>query len=241
MAPPRRVLIAVPSTHAPLYDEEEETGLFIIEALHPFIVFSSEGFEVDFVSETGEWFPDYLSTATKYLNPIDRHLYENAENGFRIRLSSIEEPSSVNPSDYGIFFASSGRAALIDYPKASGLQSLASSIYYGKQGILSAVSHGGVLFRGIKGTESRKSVITEKMVTGFPMEGEEEEGVLEKITKLGVKTLPESFSEVDAMYLPPYAPFELFTVEDERIVTGANPASARATALKAVEIFERLT
>ena len=61
MSPPRRAIIAVTSAHASLFDGKHTTGLFIGEALHPFNVFKKAGFEVDFVSVTGKYTPDWLS------------------------------------------------------------------------------------------------------------------------------------------------------------------------------------
>lgn len=67
MAPPKRALIAITSAHRELYPDGKETGLFISEALHPFQGLREAGFEVDFVSETGTYVPDWLSQQEDYL------------------------------------------------------------------------------------------------------------------------------------------------------------------------------
>lgn len=55
---PQRALIAITSANPNLGDHK--SGLFVSEALHPFEVLKKNGFEVDFVSETGKWAPGKL-------------------------------------------------------------------------------------------------------------------------------------------------------------------------------------
>lgn len=121
MAPPRKALIAVSSAHAPLYPEGKETGLFITEALHPFDVFRAAGFEVDLVSETGSYSPDWLSTQKEWLSDEERTVYEDHSSLFRSKLDKLLTPEDVKAEEYGVFFASAGHASLIDYPEAKGL------------------------------------------------------------------------------------------------------------------------
>jgi putative intracellular protease/amidase len=120
MAPPRRALIAITSAHAPLYPEGKETGLFITEALHPFDVFKEAGFDVDLVSETGTYTPDWLSQQKDWLKPKEKKIWEDHSSEFRSKLDRLLKPSDVKWEDYGIFFASAGHASLIDYPDAKG-------------------------------------------------------------------------------------------------------------------------
>ncbi len=120
MAPPRRALIAVTSAHAPLYPDGKETGLFITEALHPFNVFRKAGFEVDIVSETGTYQPDWLSQQSDWLKDQDKKDWEDTNSDFRKALDKGYKPGDLDPDTYGIFFASAGHASLIDYPDAKG-------------------------------------------------------------------------------------------------------------------------
>ena len=86
MSPPRRAVIAITSAHAPLYPEGKETGLFVTEALHPFKVFRQAGFEVDLVSETGTYQPDWLSLQPDWLPAEDKAIWENHSSEFRSKL-----------------------------------------------------------------------------------------------------------------------------------------------------------
>ncbi|OJD30304.1 chaperone protein hsp31 [Diplodia corticola] len=240
MAPPRRALIAITSAHAPLYADGKETGLFITEALHPFNVFKEAGFEVDLVSETGTYQPDWLSQQNEWLPDEDRKVWEDPNSEFRSKLDKLLKPTDVSWKDYGIFFASAGHASLIDYPTATGLQSLASHIYTSGNGVLSAVCHGAAIFPGVlDDATSRTPIIAGKRVTGFTTEGEKELGVLDTIGgSWGRKTVEQAAAEAGATYVGPPRPFEAFAVTDGRVVTGANPASARMTAEEALKAWE---
>ncbi|KAM5343598.1 hypothetical protein ACJ41O_012135 [Fusarium nematophilum] len=239
MAPPKKALITVTSAHAPLYPGGKETGLFITEALHPFNVFREAGFEADLVSETGTYQPDWLSMQKEWLPEEDRKVWEDHSSEFRSKLDKLMKPNDVDPSEYGLFFASAGHASLIDYPDAKGLQSIASKIYV-DGGIVSAVCHGGAIFPGILDPRTGKSIINGKKVTGFTTKGEEEEGVLDTIKSWNRPTIEAAAADAGATYVPPPGPWDAFAHTDGHIVTGANPASAHVTAEAAVKAFDQL-
>jgi len=102
MAPPRRALIAVTSAHAPLYPDGKETGLFITEALHPFNVFRKAGLDVDLVSETGTYEPDWLSQQQNWLPEEDRRVWEDHSSEFRSKLDHLHKPSDLDASDVAL-------------------------------------------------------------------------------------------------------------------------------------------
>ncbi|GCB20799.1 glyoxalase 3 [Aspergillus awamori] len=239
MSPVRRALIAITSAHAPLYPEGKETGLFITEALHPFEVFRKAGFEVDLVSETGTYQPDWLSQQKDWLNDKDRAVWEDHSSEFRSKLDNLLKPSDIDPEKYGLFFASAGHASLIDYPDAKGLQAIASKIFT-SGGIVSAVCHGGAIFPGVIDPSTNKSIIDSRRVTGFTTRGEEEENVLDTIKSWNRPTIEASAASCGATYVSPPGPWDAFTITDGRVVTGANPASAHVTAEAAVAAFDKL-
>lgn len=236
---PKRALIAVTSAHAPLYPEGKETGLFITEALHPYNVFKENGFEVDFTSETGTYHVDWLSETEDWLKGDDKEAWEGKKGEFRKKLDGLVKAGDVDPDQYGIFFASAGHASLIDYPEATQLHRVASKVY-SDNGIVSAVCHGGAIFPGVMNPVTTLPIIQGKRVTGFTTKGEEEEGVLDTIKSWNRPTIEKSAADAGATYVSPPGPWDSFTVTDDRIVTGANPASAHATAVAAVEAFNNL-
>ncbi|GAB7352859.1 hypothetical protein MBLNU459_g3462t1 [Dothideomycetes sp. NU459] len=214
-------------------------GLFITEALHPFNVFKDAGFEVDLVSETGTYSPDWLSEQEQYLPAADKKVWEDHSGEFRSKLDKLFKPSDIEWKNYGIFFASAGHASLIDYPEAKGLQNIASSMYTNNS-IISAVCHGGAIFPGILDASTGKSIIAGKKVTGFTTQGEIEEGILDTIKSWDRPTIEAAAASAGATYIAPPGPWDAFSHTDGRIVTGANPASAHVTAEAAVKAFDKL-
>lgn len=51
----KKVLLALTSYNGDFYEDGAKTGVFVVEAMHPFNLFTEKGFEVDFVSETGKY------------------------------------------------------------------------------------------------------------------------------------------------------------------------------------------
>lgn len=73
-------------------------GLFITEALHPFEVFQKAGFEVDLVSETGTYQPDWLSQQKDWLSDSERAIWEDHSSEFRSKLDHLLQPNDIDPA-----------------------------------------------------------------------------------------------------------------------------------------------
>ncbi|WOO80285.1 Glyoxalase 3 [Vanrija pseudolonga] len=238
---PQRAIIALTSQHTPLYKPDgNETGAFITEALDAFKAFTGAGFEVVFASESGDYTPDWLSLQPEVLSDADREVYEDTESPFRSALDNLYAAADLSaPDGFGILFASGGHAALTDLPDAKGLQALASGIY-SAGGVLAAVSHGGVLFTGVKA--NGKPVTAGKKVTGFTDAGEAEEGVLDVIKTWDRPTAEQSLKAQGAEFVAPPSgrKSDAFIQVDGRVVTGANYASAGPVAEAAIKVFKGL-
>ncbi|KAI8638864.1 class I glutamine amidotransferase-like protein [Parasitella parasitica] len=235
---PRKALIAITSYNEPFYADGAKTGLFYTEALHPYEALVEKGFQVDLASETGTYGMDEHSTEKQFLTDEDEKVYRDPNHPFNVLLNkNLREASRLNPKEYGLFFASAGHASLYDYPNARGLQAIAEDIYE-RGGVVSAVCHGPAILPGIK-KKSGDSIISGKTVTGFTTEGEVQMNILEKIKNDKVPTIEEAAASVGAKYEAPPTPFADFARTDGRVVTGANPASARSTADAAIAAFEK--
>ncbi|KUJ21245.1 class I glutamine amidotransferase-like protein [Mollisia scopiformis] len=238
MSHPRRAVIAITSATAPLHNGNP-TGLFISEALHPFQVFTAAGFEVDLVSETGKYVPDWLSQQPDFLAGEDKKQWEDVSGAFRQKLDNMPNVKSIDGKKYGIFFASAGHAALIDFPHAKGLQKIATDVWV-EGGVLSAVCHGAAIFPGVIDPDTGKSVIQGKTITGFTTQGEYDMHIMEPIQSWGEPLIDEWAEKLGAKYVRSAGVWDDFHVTDGRIVTGMNPQSAKSTAKVALEIFEKL-
>jgi D-lactate dehydratase len=84
------------------------------------------------------------------------------------------------------------------------------------------------------------SIVEGKTVTGFSIEGEVVLEVMDKLTSDHVAPVVEAVSKAGADYSSPMRPFDDYSITAGRVVTGANPASARSAAQRALLAFDAL-
>lgn len=197
MTPPRRALISITSAHATLFEGKETTGLFVSEALHPFKVLRAAGFEVDLASETGSYTPDSLSQKPDFLNGEDLTTWNDKTSEFRIKLDNMPKAADLDGSQYGVFYASAGHAALIDYPTATSLQRIASQVW-ANGGIVSSVCHGPGIFANLLDTETGEPLIRGKTITGFTTEAENTLGVMQELQSWGSDSVEDLAAKLGA-------------------------------------------
>ncbi|KAG9253966.1 IgE-binging protein [Emericellopsis atlantica] len=239
MSPARRALISVTSASATLFQGKETTGLFISEALHPFKVLTAAGFVVDFASESGSYTPDWLSQQPDFLNGEDLEMWNDKSSDFRQKLDNMPRASELDGSKYGVFYASAGHAALIDYPTASNLQRIASEIW-ANGGIVASVCHGPAIFSNVLDLATNEPLIKGKKITGFTTEAENTMGIMAELRSWGQDMVEELAEKLGAEYKRSPGIWDDFHVIDGRLVTGQNPASAASTARAVVDVFNTL-
>src|SRR5262249_4807607 len=119
----RKDLIAVSSFNGAIYPGDHKTGVFFVEALHPYEVLTAAGFEVDLASETGTCAFDDVSLTPPFLSGSDHAVLNNPKHPFMVKIKSqLKKAADLKQEAYGFFFASAGHPALYDYPTATGLQ-----------------------------------------------------------------------------------------------------------------------
>lgn len=190
MTPPRRALIAITSARATLFQGKETTGLFIGEALHPFNVLTAAGFEVDLASETGSYTPDWLSQQPDFLNGKELEIWNDTNSEFRKKLDNMVKAADLDASRYGVFFASAGHAALIDYPTATGLQKIATQVW-ANDGIVSSVCHGPAIFANVIDPATNEPLIKGKRITGFTTEAEYDMKIYDELKSWDTELIDE--------------------------------------------------
>src|SRR5271156_4128047 len=237
---PRKALIAVSSFTGAIYPDGHKTGVFFVEALHPYEVLTAAGFEVDLASETGTCGFDDVSLTPPFLSGSDHAILNNPKHPFMVKIKSqLKKASDLKKEDYGFFFASAGHSALYDYPTAKSLQAIAADIW-DRGGVVGAVCHGPAIMPGIIDSKTGKSIIHGKTVTGFTVEGEVVLKVLDKLTGDGVALVVDAVTKAAADYSSPMQPFDDYSISGGRLITGANPASARSGAQRALNAFDAL-
>ncbi|KAF7534728.1 hypothetical protein G7054_g5963 [Neopestalotiopsis clavispora] len=163
MSPQRRALISITSAQATLFNGTETTGLFISEALHPYNVLRAAGFEVDLASETGSYTPDWLSQQPDFLHGEDLKTWEDTNSEFRQKLDNMPKAADLDASRYGLFYASAGHAALIDYPTATSLQKIAEEVW-ANGGVVASVCHGPAIFANLLDRATGEPLIKGKKI-----------------------------------------------------------------------------
>ncbi|KAL3458436.1 class I glutamine amidotransferase-like protein, partial [Aspergillus heterothallicus] len=190
--PARKALISITSASAPLFNGAETTGLFIIEALHPYKALTAAGFDVTLSSETGKYTPDWLSQQPDFLNGEDLAIWTDTASDFRRKLDNMRPAREILESkeEFGLFFASAGHASLIDYPAARGLQGIAEGVW-ARGGVVASVCHGPAIFADLRDTKTGEPVIRGKRITGFTTEAENTMGIMEELRGLGAEMVEE--------------------------------------------------
>jgi len=235
----RKALISITSYYGLLFPDGTKTGLFYIEAFHPYDVLTKAGFEVDLASETGTYGLDDLSLTEPFLNGADKAAFDDPKHPFNVKLKALKKASDVRKEHYDVFFASAGHAALYDYPKARGLQSIAEDVW-NRGGIVAAVCHGPIILPGIMDGKTGRSISEGKVVTGFTVEGEVILNVFDKLKADGTTMVVDAVEKVGAYYSASNHPFDDYSISAGRLITGTNPASARSTAERVLKAFDKL-
>ncbi|KAF5013072.1 hypothetical protein FDECE_899 [Fusarium decemcellulare] len=239
MSPPRRALISITSAKATLFQGAETTGLFITEALHPYNVLTAAGFEVDLSSETGTYTADWLSQQPDFLKGDDLAVWNDKNSDFRKKLDNMSKAADLDGSKYGLFFASAGHAALIDYPTATSLQKIAAQVW-ANGGVVSSVCHGPAIFANLIDPTTNEPLIKGKKITGFTTAAEFDMKIADELKAWNSELVEEVAARLSATYERSSGVWDDFHVVDGRLVTGQNPASANSTAKAAVDVFNSL-
>ncbi|KAK9384429.1 class I glutamine amidotransferase-like protein [Lipomyces mesembrius] len=232
-----RALISITSANATLFQGKETTGVFISEALHQYKVLTAAGFEFDLTFETGMFTPDCLSQQPDFLNGEDLATWQDTNSEFRKKLDNMPKAADIDGSRYGIFYASAGHAALIDYPTASTLQKIAAQVW-ANGGIVSAVCHGPALFANLLDPATNEPIIKGKTITGFTTEAEITMGIMEELRSWGNDMIDEMAAKLGAKWHKGSGMTTTWLMA--ALSQDRNSASARSTAQAAVKAFDKL-
>lgn len=197
------------------------TGLWLGEAVHFVKKVEEAGYEVDYVSPQGGYTPiDPHSLAMA--DAIDWEWYQKKE--FMNRLGATLKPSEVDPDDYLAIYYAGGHGTIWDFPENEALQSMSRKIYE-NGGFVSSVCHGAVGLLNIKLSDG-SLLVKDKEVTGFSNE-EEKLAQLDMFVPFLTET---ELVARGAIYKKADQPWASFAVEDNRVITGQNPASGSTVA-----------
>lgn len=199
---------------------DRATGLWLSEATHFVEKVEAAGYTVDYISPKGGYTP-IDPASLEAADGTDWAFYQDTD--FMGKLGNTLTPTDVNATDYVAIYYAGGHGTVWDFPENEQLQEISRHIYQ-NDGVVSAVCHGvvGLLNIQIDG----KYLLDGKTVTGFSNEEEEMAQLDQHVPYLTETELKNRGGK----YEKATEPFASFAVEDERLITGQNPASSAEVA-----------
>jgi putative intracellular protease/amidase len=219
-----KILIVV--TNVDQYDSVGfRTGLWLGELTHFWDAVEEHGFQSDIASPSGGWVPldpqglmmPEMGHNSRLGGNVTSH-YRDKQ--FMDRLNRSLPLAEVNVADYGAVYLAGGHGTMWDFRSPELGRLLAEFYESGK--IVSAVCHGPVGFLEAKLSDG-SWLVQDKDLTAFSW-AEEQADNRDDIVPFN---LEGELKVRGARYTRALLPFGKHVVEDGRLITGQNPASAR--------------
>jgi len=219
----KKILIPV-TNHATLGTTDQANGTFSPEITHAIHVFTQHGFDYDIASIKGGQVPVYGTDIEG--DEVNQQVL--ASEDFKNRTNSSLPVSELNIDDYDAIFYPGGFGLLSDLASNEDFAKLAAT-HYEKGGLIGAVCHGPAALLPIT-LSSGEALLANKSVTSFTREEEVDYGTIHDIPFLLEEALARK-----AVRFNKVQPWQEFVVEDDRVITGQNPASAHRVATAMVK------
>lgn len=223
----QKILIVL-TNHNKLGNTGKKTGFYLDEVAHPYAVFTKAGFEVDFVSPTGEEAP--IDPKSYNLNdPLNKQFVENKT--VMAQIKDTLSPKEIDSNKYSAIFFAGGHGVMWDLPNNEELSKITAAIYE-RGGVVGAVCHGPAGLVNVK-LSNGNYLVAGKEVAAFTNEEEEAVKLTEEMPfLLETKLIKRGAKHTEADN------FQSHVVVSGNLVTGQNPASATKTAEEMVKILE---
>jgi putative intracellular protease/amidase len=221
----KKKILFVVTSHAVKGNTGQHTGFYLSEVTHPWHILHNAGYEIDFVSPKGGKAPVDGFNLNDSINKLfwDNEVYRN-------KIENTMRPSQVKVEDYAAIHYAGGHGTMWDFADNAALAIIAAKIYE-SNGIVSAVCHGPAGLVNIK-LSNGAYLVDGKKVNAFTNEEEVAVG-LEKVVPFMLETvLIERGARFEKSGL-----WQQHVVTDKRLVTGQNPASAKAVGEAVLELL----
>lgn len=225
----KRILHVV-SNVAHYADLTQPTGLWLSELTHAYDIFAAKGYGQTIMSPKGGVSP--LEPRALKWPLLDASAKAWLDDPSRMALlQSTAPPDEIDPAGYDAIYFTGGHAVMWDFPDSEGLQRITRAIWE-QGGIVSAVCHG---YCGLLNTRLSDGtlLVAGKRLTGFSWTEEVLAGVAKKMPY----NAEAEMKARGALYEKAFLPFVSYAITDERLVTGQNPWSAKATAEKVANLL----
>lgn len=201
------------------------TGLWLGELTHFWDAVEEQGFRSEIASPSGGWVPldpqglmiPEMGHNSRLGGAVTNH-YRDKQ--FMDQLNRTKSLADVSAADYDAIYLAGGHGTLWDF-RSPELGRLVADFYESGK-IVSSVCHGPVGFLEAKLSDG-SWVVQDKKLTAFSWA---EEGADNRDDVVPFN-LEEELQARGARYSKAVIPFGKHIVEDGRLITGQNPASAR--------------
>ncbi|QVL31258.1 type 1 glutamine amidotransferase domain-containing protein [Telmatocola sphagniphila] len=219
MAGTNRILIIV--TNVGEYEKVGfRTGLWLGEMTHFWDVAEQAGYRMDIASPLGGFIPidpESLAHDVLKMGETDKRYMDRA---FMDQLKNTRKVAEVDAANYDAIYMTGGHGVCFDFNKSTDLAKLTAEFYESGK-IVSAVCHGPAGLLEVK-LSTGDYLIAGKQVTGFSWNEEIKAGREAAVPY----NLEEQLQKRGAKYGKAWMAFASHIVEDGRLITGQNPASA---------------
>lgn len=220
----KKKVLAVVTSQSTMKKDTDKTGLWFSELVHFYNVIKLAGFEIDIVSTKGGKVPiDPRSLLPVFMDGTTKEY--RLDPYFTSKLDHTLSVDDVN-DEYGCIFFAGGHGTLWDFPENQKIQQLTKDIYE-DGGVVAAVCHGSAALLNVYLSDGTH-LLEGKPVTGY---SNAEERLLLQTGKIPF-SLERALKKTGASYKKASIPFTSFVQNQERVITGQNPQSARAVGEK---------
>lgn len=211
----KKKVLFVLTSHTELGDTGKSTGFHLGEVSHPWKVLVEAGLEIDFVSPKGGKAP---VDGFDLEDPINKEFWEDEV--YKLKTKNTLKPSEVKVEDYNVIYYAGGHGTMWDFADNIELQTIARKIYENK-GIVAAICHGPAALVNIKLSDG-KYLVDGKKINSFT-DAEEKALGLEKVVPFLLEAkLKERGAKFENSDL-----WQIHVTNDQRVITGQNPMSAK--------------
>jgi putative intracellular protease/amidase len=219
----KKVLIPV-TNHATLGETDQANGTYSPELTHVVHVLKAQGIAFDLASLSGGHAPLYGTDIEG--DEVNQQMLADTE--LQAKIANTLSVSELDISDYDAIFYPGGFGLLSDLATDSQFAELAAT-HYEAGGVIAAVCHGPAALLPIT-LSNGEALIADKSMTCFTREEEIDFGTINDIPFL----LEEAITRKAAQYRK-VQPWQELVIEDARLITGQNPASAHAVGVALVK------
>ncbi|WP_334332724.1 type 1 glutamine amidotransferase domain-containing protein [Companilactobacillus sp. HBUAS59544] len=216
----KKILVVLTNTIR-YHGTQQATGLWLGEATEFVDEVTNANFAVDYVSPKGGFVP-LDPRSFKYTDKSTMDIYASSDFQQRALTNSLK-PEQINPQDYSAIYYTGGHGVMWDFPTDPKLQEITRKIYQ-QGGLITSVCHGIAGLLNVTDANG-KYLIAGKNITGFTTAEE----ILAGKRKV-VPFLNENVAKSHGANFQKKRAYKEFAIQDDQLITGQNPFSARAVA-----------